>query len=66
MMINVITLQPLVALIGQDANFIAQILFESRDFNALDHLRAFVFFCALAREDFHVNNDAFDTRRADE
>ena len=58
--------QPLVALIGQNSDFIAEILFEPRDLHVLDHLRAFILFRALAREDLHVDNDAFDARRADQ
>ena len=58
--------KPLVALVGEDSDFVAEILFQPRDLHVLDQLGAFVLLRALAREDLHVDDDAFDARRADQ
>ena len=55
------TLQPLV---GQNADFVRQVLFQLRDLSRFDGLRALVLFLALAREDLHIDDHAFDARRA--
>src|ERR1700674_4396092 len=52
------------ALVREDADFIRQVLFELENLRGLDGLVAFVFFSALAAEDFHVHDGALDARRA--
>ena len=58
--------QPLIAFVGKNPDFIAEVLFQTRNFHTLDQLRAFVLLGTLAREDLHVDNDAFDARRANQ
>src|ERR1700733_10090096 len=55
------TLEPLV---GQNSNFVRQVLLTLRDLVRFDRLRALVFFLALAREDLHVDHHALDSGRA--
>src|SRR5258708_14794929 len=55
------TLQPLV---GQDSDFVRQVLFQPLDLRGLDGLGAFVFSLSFAGEDLDVNHPAFDSRRA--
>src|SRR5258708_23315730 len=52
------------ALIGEDADFVGQVLFQLEDLGSFDSLVAFVFFSALAGEDFDVDDGALDARRA--
>ena len=52
------------ALVGEDADFVRQVLFELEDLRGFDGLVAFVFFRALAAENFHVDDGALDARRA--
>ena len=56
-------LQPLV---GQNADFVAQVLFELGHVLGLDLLGALVLLLALAAEDAHVHHRALDARRAGE
>ena len=39
---------------------------EPRNLHAFDQLGALVLFCAFAREDLHIDDDAFDSRRTDQ
>src|SRR5579864_6066372 len=52
------------ALVGEDADFVRQVLFELEHLRGLDGLVAFVFFGALAAENLYVHDGAFDARRA--
>src|SRR5258707_14957824 len=52
------------ALIGEDADFIGQVLFQLEDLGSFDSLVALVFFSALAGEDFDIDDGALDARRA--
>src|ERR1700690_872568 len=56
--------QSLQALVGENADFVAEVLFELGDLTGFDGLVAFVFFRTLAAEDFHVNDGALNARRA--
>src|SRR5262249_463933 len=56
--------EALEALVGQDADFVREVLFQLEDLRSLDGLVAFVFFSALAGEDLDVHDGAFDPRRA--
>ena len=56
--------QPLQALVGQNADFVAQVLFELGHVLGLDQLGALVLLLALAAEDAHVHHRALDARRA--
>ena len=58
--------EPLQALVGQNADFVAQVLFELGDVLGLDLLGALVLLLALAAEDAHVDHRALDARRAGE
>ena len=55
------TLQPLV---GKNPNLVGKVLLEFRDLRRFNGLRPLVLFLALAGEDFHVHDHAFDSRRA--
>src|SRR5277367_4878872 len=57
-------IQALQAFVGQNADFIAQVLFELGDLRGFDRLVAFVLLRALAAEDLHVHDRAFDAWRA--
>ena len=56
--------QALQTLVGQNADFVGEVLFEFCNLRALDGLVAFVLLRAFAAEDLHVHNRAFDSRRA--
>src|SRR6202166_2759265 len=56
--------QALETLVGQDADFVGEVLFEFKDLRGFDGLVPLVFFSALASEDFHVDDSAFDAWRA--
>src|SRR6202034_215655 len=56
--------QTLQALVGQDSDFVSQVLFELGNLLAFDQLGALVLFLPLAGEDADVDHGAFDTRRA--
>ena len=56
--------EALQALVGEDADFVRQVLFELEHLRGLDGLVAFVLFRALAAEDLHVHDGALDARRA--
>src|SRR6202034_3771902 len=56
--------QTLQALVGQDSDFVSQVLFELRNLLAFDQLGALVLLLPLAGEDADVDHRAFDTRRA--
>ena len=56
--------QALQTLVGQNADLVAQVLFELGDVLALDQLGALVLLLALAAEDAHVDHRALDARRA--
>src|SRR5579872_1748199 len=55
--------QALQALVGENADFIGEVLFELEDLRGLDRLVAFIFLRALAAENLHVDDGAFDSRR---
>src|SRR5712671_2941676 len=52
------------ALVGQDADFVRQVLFQLEDLRGFDGLVPLVFFSALAGEDLNVDDGALDARRA--
>src|ERR1051326_2997924 len=54
------------ALVGENADFISEVLLEALDLRSFDVLGSLVFFLAFAGEDFHVHDRAFDSRRAGE
>src|SRR5262249_40144951 len=56
--------QALQALVGENADFVSQVLFELEDLRGLDGLVALVLLSALAGEDLDVHDGAFDARRA--
>ena len=56
--------EALQALVGEDADFVGEVLFELEHLRGFDGLVAFVFFGALAAEDLHVDDGALDARRA--
>src|SRR3984885_7343769 len=56
--------QTLQALVGQDSDFVCQVLFELGNLLAFDQLGALVLFLPLAGEDADVDHGAFDARRA--
>ena len=56
--------EALQALVGEDADFIGEVLFELEHLCGFDGVVAFVFFRALAAENLHVDDGAFDARRA--
>ena len=56
--------EALEALVGEDADFIGQVLLQLEDLRGFDGLVALVFFSALAGEDLDVDDGAFDARRA--
>ncbi len=53
-------------LVGQNANLVAQVLFELGNVLGLDQLGALVLLLALAAEDAHVDHRTLDARRAGE
>ncbi len=55
-----------VALVCENPDFVAEVFLQPGDFHILDQLCAFVFLGALAGKDLHVDDDAFDARRADQ
>ncbi len=56
--------QTLQALVGQNADFVGQVLFELGNLLAFDQLGALVLLLTLAGEDADIDYRAFDTRRA--
>ena len=58
--------ETLEALIGENSDLIGEIFLELLDLGGFDRLRALVLLLSLAREDFHVDNRTFDSRRASE
>src|SRR5208282_4719185 len=56
--------QALQSFVGENADFIGQVLFEFRHLRGFDGLVAFVLLRTLAAEDLHVHDGAFDARRA--
>src|SRR5712671_287380 len=52
------------ALVGQDADFVRQVLFQLEDLRGFDGLVPLVLFSALAGEDLDVDDGALDARRA--
>src|SRR6266853_62617 len=52
------------ALVGQDANFVRQVLFQLEDLRGFDGLVPLVFFSALAGEDLDVDDGALDARQS--
>ena len=56
--------QPLQALVGENADFVAEVLFELRHVRRFDGLVTLVLLRALAAEDLHVDDRALDARRA--
>ena len=54
------------ALVGEDSDFVRQVLFELGDLLAFDQLGALVLLLSLAGEDADIDHGAFDTRRARE
>src|SRR5882724_2543453 len=57
-------LKTLQALIGQDSDFVSQVLLQPLNLRRFNGLCAFVFFLSFAGEDFYVDDRAFDARRA--
>ena len=55
------TLQPLVS---KNSNLVGKVLFELCHLRTFDGLRPLVFFLALAGEDLHIHDHAFNSRRA--
>src|ERR1700688_4123504 len=55
--------QALEALVGQDTDFVGEVLFELKDLRGFDGLVTLVFFSTLASKDFDVNDGAFDAWR---
>ena len=51
-------------LVGEDADFVGQVPLQAKHLRGLDGLVPFVFFRALAAENFDVDHGAFDARRA--
>ncbi len=58
--------ETLQALVGENADFVAEVLFELGDVLGFDLLGALVLLLALAAEDAHVDHRALDARRAGE
>src|SRR5271168_2572953 len=56
--------QALQAFVGENADFIGQVLFQFGPLRGFDGLVAFVLLRTLAAEDLHVHDGAFDARRA--
>src|SRR4029077_1673314 len=56
--------EALEALIGEDADFVGEVLFELEDLSGFNGLVAFVLFSALAGENFDVDDGALDARGA--
>ena len=56
--------QALQAFVGENADFIGEVLFELGYLRGFDGLVAFVLLRALAAEDLHVDDGALDARRA--
>src|SRR5258707_116396 len=52
------------ALVGQDADFVRQVLLQLEDLRGFDGLVPLVLFSALAGEDLNVDDGALDARRA--
>src|SRR4029434_3077759 len=59
-------LDPLVALVLEDADLVAEVLLHHEQLGVLDLLRAVVLLHSLAREDLDVDHDALDARGAHE
>src|SRR5882762_6038924 len=57
-------IETLQTLVGQNTDFIGKVLVELPNLLAFDHLGAFVFLLTLTGEDLHIDDDAFDSRRA--
>ena len=55
--------QSLQALVGQNADLVRKVLLELRNLRLFNRLGALVFFLALAGEDLHVHDHAFNSRR---
>ncbi len=58
--------ETLQTLVGQNADFVSQVLLQLRNLLAFDQLGALVLLLALAGEDPHVDHRALDARRARE
>ncbi len=56
--------EALESLVGEDADFIGQVLLQAEHLGGLDGLVPLVFFRALAAEDLDVHHGALDARRA--
>src|SRR6202051_2237410 len=56
--------QALETLVGQDTDFVGEVLFQFENLCGFDGLVPLVFFFTLASEDFHVDDSAFDAWRA--
>src|SRR6267143_3470262 len=56
--------EPLEALIREDANFVGEVFLQLENLRGFDGLVALVFFSALAGEDLDVHDGALDARRA--
>ena len=56
--------QTLGALVGQNADFVEQVALQPLDLRFFDRLRPLVLLLPLAREDFAIDNGAFDSGRA--
>jgi hypothetical protein len=55
--------ETLEALVGQNADFVAEVLLQLRGVFGLDLLGALVLFLALAAEDANIDDRAFNARR---
>ena len=56
--------EALQALVGEDADFVGEVLLQLEHLRGFDGLVAFVLFRALAAEDLDVHDGALDARRA--
>src|SRR5262249_32868754 len=56
--------EALQALVGEDADFVREVLLEFQNLRGFDGFAALVLFSALAGEDFDVHDGALDARRA--
>ena len=59
-------LDPLVALVLEDADLVLEVLLHHEELGVFDLPRPLVLLDALAREDLHVHHDALDAGRADQ
>src|SRR5579871_6178443 len=57
-------LKALQTLVGQDSDFVSQVLFQPLNLRRFNRFGAFIFFLPFAGEDFHVNYRTFNSRRA--